>query len=227
MGASPVIREAKGVAIHDLSFWSQTLPLLEGLPRIIREYQFSFGLGLALQLDPGSGQFVHDETLKYFGVLQSGKDVPALRGELFFMYTDPVPPERTDVLTMYSALLARNLRSLMDDRDPVGDPEISVAVPGCGLVTGGSCDLIWDPYLVELKVTAKEPGVRDFRQLLMYAALMHIAGTEPPPNGIVANPRLGVAVQFNLAELLLMTGGLSLDEFASLLGNFLVREDVS
>jgi hypothetical protein len=104
---------------------------------------------------------------------------------------------------------------------------VKVPIAGCGVVVGGSCDIVWHPLLVELKLTAKQPALRDVRQVLIYAGLLHLSQAPTPEIGIVANPRLGVAVEFELGELLLMTGGLRIDEFSSRLGDFLVSSGQS
>lgn len=197
-----MIREAKGVAIHDLSFWSTTLPLLDGLPRVIREYQITFGRYVPLVLTSQSGRDLHEQTLARM-VGQWGSP-PAARS------WDP------------AEIMGRSLLELMAERAVSGPPKINESIAGCGSVVGGSCDLLWQPWIVELKLTAKEPGLRDVRQVLVYAGLLYLAVSEAVQFGLVANPRLGVAVEFEINELLLMTGGLDLDGFASRLGDFLV-----
>jgi hypothetical protein len=203
-----LIREAKGVAIHDLSFWSQTLPLLDGLPRIIRHYQVEFAPDILMSLEPAASLELHNETLRVFAQL-NGQPIDGR----------PVSP--------IGRRLAQALAILMASKETVGDPSINVPILGCGVVTGGSCDLLWEPYVVELKLAAKVPSTRDIRQILVYVALMQTAGMARPTSGLVANPRLGLALEFNIEELLLMTGGLSADEFASLLADFLVRAGFS
>ncbi len=195
-----MIREAKGVALHDLSFWSSTLPLLDGLPRIMRYYRIQLGPEIPMTIDAEEGRRLHDETLDLLAA------------------SDPAGDPTTD-----SAQMANSLRSLLRRfRDIDGDVGINVEIPGCGVVVSGSCDLLALPYVIELKLTNKEPGLRDVRQVLMYAALLYLSRGETISNLVVANPRLGVAVVFDLRQLLLMTGGLSLDQFSAQLSDFLV-----
>jgi hypothetical protein len=204
-----MIREAKGVAVHDLSFWADTLPLLEGLPRVISDYRFECGEPVRLRLTADTGRELHDKTLERFADLtRQGSDLGR--------------PSGTAV-----DRLAWNLTTAMRGRTTIGTPETNVPVPGCGIVLGGSCDLVWLPFLVELKLTAKEPNVRDVRQVLVYCGLLELSGIGTATKGIVANPRLGLLVEFDIAELLLMTGGLRIDEFASMLGSFLVSAGLS
>lgn len=209
MGSPTVIREAKGVAIHDLSFWAQTLPLLDGLPRIIRYYQHEFGPAVPMRLEPTTSLAIHNETLQVFASPYSG-DV------------QQEPPSNSTVRR-----LAQSLTVLMSAKATRGEPRTNVPIPGCGVVTGGSCDLLWEPYVVELKLTAKAPSTRDIRQVLVYVALLHAAGIARPSSGLVANPRLGLVLEFDVQELLLLTGGLTIDEFVSLLEDFLVRAGFS
>jgi hypothetical protein len=198
-----VIREAKGVALHDLSFWSDTLPLLDGLPRVIREYQRNFSPVVPMSLDTRTGRLLHDSALSSF-MDRVSRGAPA---------TNPTRPGH----------LGEALFELLAATSHPGRPSINVPITGCGVVIGGSCDLLWQPHLVEVKLTRTEPALRDVRQVLMYAALLHLAArAEGVDTGIVANPRLGVAVEFSIDELLMMTGGLTMDEFASRLAQFLV-----
>lgn len=202
-----MIREAKGVAIHDLSFWDTTLPFLSRLPRVIKRLQVPLGPGFWMRLTPDQGAALHDETLAAFHDIMIGQ----------------ATGEGSDgALEMASALA-----SFMSGREVEGDPEIDVAVPGCGVVTGGSCDILWKPYVVELKLTAKDPALRDVRQVLVYAALLRISGLESPRAGLVANPRRGLAVEFDIEELLLMTGGVSANDFSNALSDFLVSAGTS
>jgi hypothetical protein len=199
-----VIREAKGVALHDLSFWSSTLPLLDGLPRIIREYEHQYSRGVYLRLDAVSGRQLHDETLRSFASAASGEGLPTW-------------PRATVAERLGSSLFA-----LMTDKPTTVPPQINQPIAGCGVVIGGSCDLLWPPYVVELKLTGKAPGVRDVRQVLVYAGLLHLDRGLSAVHGVVANPRLGTALEFEIDELLLMTGGLALNDFAAELAQFLV-----
>jgi hypothetical protein len=202
-----VIREAKGVALHDLSFWAFTLPLLDGLPRIIREYQRNIGWAIPMTLDAESGRVLHDQVLVSVELRGAGGDDSHL----------PEKAQRAGA-TIVEALA---------DEAHAGLPRINVPVPGCGVVLGGSCDLLWMPRLVELKLTNKDPGLRDVRQLLVYVALLHLAGVESIELCSVMNPRLGVSVDLEVEPLLLMTGGLTLDEFSTRLGQFLVQSGQS
>lgn len=199
-----MIREAKGVAVHDLSFWSSTLPLLDGLPRIIRDFQRDFASEVPLSLDAESGRLLHDEVLDRFEARVSSA------------------PTRTQLRPPVAERLARSLVALMAGRATTAEAHVNEAIAGCGVVIGGSCDLLWPPYVVELKLTAKEPGLRDVRQVLVYAGLLYVDRGLVSEYGIVANPRLGLALEFSIEELLLMTGGLVLDQFASHLAQFLV-----
>jgi hypothetical protein len=201
-----MIREAKGIAIHDLSFWSDTLPLLDGLTRILREYRRSLGMYVYLSITASTARIIHDETLDRFIALMRGDE----------------PSEDRVVDRLADGLLA-----MMVERGLEGSPAVNVPVSGCGIVIGGSCDLLWYPVLLELKLTAKEPSLRDVRQLLVYAGLIHLSHARAPSVGIVANPRLGVYVEFDLGELLMMTGGLTLDEFSGRLADFLVSSGQS
>ncbi len=201
--------EAKAVAIHDLSFWSTTLPLVGGLQRVMRSYAAPCGTRVPMTLDSDRGRRVHDGILEAMSARNT--DGPPDGG------VSPYP----------FSLLVDNLREALEARLPVGEPRVEVPVPGCGVVTGGSCDLLWGHLLVELKLTAKDPSVRDVRQVLTYLGLMALSGWTLPTTGMVANPRRGILVEFNLAELLLATGGLSVSEFADRLGEFLVAEGQS
>lgn len=202
-----MIREAKGVALHDLSFWAYTLPLLDGLPRIIREYQRDIGWEIPMRLDAESGRVLHDQVLLSVELRGTGRD-------------DSHLPER-------ARRAGEAIVQALADETHAGPPRINAAVPGCGVVLGGSCDLLWPPRLVELKLTNKEPGLRDVRQLLVYAALLHLAGVVSIGVCSVMNPRLGVSVDLEVEPLLLMTGGLTLDEFSTRLGQFLVQSGQS
>lgn len=198
-----MIREAKGVALHDLSFWTFTLPLLDGLPRVIREYQRGIGRGISMTLDADSGRVLHDQALESIKLRGTRRDDSRL----------PLLAQRAG---------AAVVEALADEPHP-GPPEINVPVPGCGVVLGGSCDLLWMPRLVELKLTNKEPGLRDVRQLLVYVALLHLSGAEVIEVCSVMNPRLGVSVDLEVEPLLMMTGGLTLDDFSTRLAQFLVQ----
>ena len=199
-----MIREAKGVALHDLSFWSSTLPLLDGLPRVMKEYSHEYGPPVYLRLESAEGRQLHEQTLDKFAEAVSGAQLPAF-------------PLATPADRMASSLL-----DLMRSKESRGRPRINEPISGFGAVIGGSCDLLWEPYVVELKVTAKRPGVRDVRQALVYAGLLNLDRGLNAEYALVANPRLGVALDFEISELLSMTGGLSLADFAAELGTFLV-----
>ena len=197
-----MIREAKGIAIHDLSFWSSTLPLLDRFHRVVHHYQIEYGHPIAMQLNSKSGRQLHNQVLDR--MMEHWHDARASSSR-----------KRLDVL-------AKRLLAMMDEKETSGSPEINVPLSGCGIVIGGSCDILWPPYVIELKLTKTAPGVRDVRQVLVYVALLYLAEVANIEWGLVANPRLGVAVEFEVRELLLITGGFDLDEFATRLGQFLV-----
>ena len=198
-----MIREAKSVALHDLSFWSPTLPLLDGFHRIIHHYHVELDTPIAMRLSLGTGRQLHDLVLSSLIEQWDGSSASSKRDER-------------------ESVLAGRVLSLMSKRRTQGSPSINVPVPGCGVVVGGSCDLLWRPFLVELKLTKTGPNVRDIRQVLTYAALLYLSNLMTSERGLVVNPRLGVAVEFSVSELLLIAGGLDLDEFASRLSQFLV-----
>lgn len=230
-----MIRTAKGVALHDLSFWAGVLPLLEGLPRVMKDYERAFGRPVPLPPGVEADQALHDATLVRLVEMYSPNDlsaVPEFSIEIL-VRTGPL-----DGLTSSERpnwhdspphdRMAANLISLLAPHaTEESQPQIEVPIPGCGVVLGGSCDLVWSEELVEVKLTAALPSLRDVRQLLVYAGLLHLSGTDAPVHGMVANPRLGVAAEFDINELLSMSGGVDLDEFASRLADFLVDSQVS
>lgn len=234
-----MIREAKGIAIHDLSFWSTTLPLLDGFPRIIGDYHVAFGDGLQLELDRESGTVLHQMTLDAVAELLAEPERTSFPASAT---PPPEPPnpfgpigeasdpsaqaadfEHEDGLTYdWEAMqLAREMVSFLETHVGRDEARTNVPIRGCGVVVGGECDLLWPPRVVELKLTASQPSLRDIRQVLVYAGLLRIAGDSSSELGVVINPRLGLAAQFELDEVLLLTGGLTLDEFAIRLEQFL------
>lgn len=200
-----MIRVAKGVALHDLSFWSSTLPLLDGFQRITKHYQYRFSYGMSMRLDARTGLTLHEETLEAFQRIHSRQPM------------NGAPP-----LSYRAQKLGSSLHGYLSELPHDGAPAVNEAIVGCGIVNSGSCDLLWPPAVVELKLTAKEPGTPDVRQVLVYAALLYLDRSMRLERGIVANPRLGVALQFGLDELLAMTGGMDIDDFSERLADFLV-----
>ncbi len=201
-----MIRTAKGVALHDLSFWDDTLPLLARLPRAMKGYEREIGRPIDMHLDPESAGDVHDRVLSR---------VVALWGDRKFVDVRSRSP-------VEDRLAARICHELPYDSDYESIPSVLVAIPGCGVITGGVCDLIWASFVVELKLTLASPAVRDVRQALVYAALLRLAEGEGFSSEVVTvmNPRLGVAAELPIEEILSISGGLDLDSFTDKLSEF-------
>jgi hypothetical protein len=195
------------VAIHDLSFWSATLPLLDGFTRVAHEYSHTFAPTLPMTLDSKTGSILHAKVLS----------------EVKERWYGPQPDRSdSDMAVSMAGSLIIHLKGLGAE----GDPQIEGRVVGCGVVVGGSFDLVVGSFLTELKLTAKRPNIRDMRQALVYAALMHLSGRPPMRSIVVANPRLGESFVIEIEDLLMMTGGLRISEFGDRLADFLTAPPI-
>lgn len=139
---------------------------------------------------------------------------------------DPTLTERKEAVR-----LRRNLAVFVRERSPV-DVIVSPSVPGCGIIDRCAADLLIEGYerqrivsgpggpswattrvvrLYEVKAVERSFRATDFRQLIVYAALMAARQDTPDILGLV-NPRLGTYFECGIDELTMDTAGVPADE---------------
>lgn len=211
------MRNAKAIAIEDHSFWQSTLPFSDRLSRIIdafsidvrRPFLNSSGTALLTIVSEAALSALPNVAL---GVDPRNKLIEDLQAKHHLDALD----ERRVVADAIG--VAKSVAELGRKLELTGVPLTEVSLDGCGSIDSASCDAIWARTLIELKLTARTVGIREVRQVLVYSALAQLSGQADVDQGVVVNPRNGVAVVFSLDELLTVTGGLSRREFAEELG---------
>jgi hypothetical protein len=135
---------------------------------------------------------------------------------------DPDPNEWDEIRKLHGRL-RRFLRERQPDEILVA-PELS----GCGIIDRAAADLLLRRHLAnhagfarsvqsaemllyEVKVVNRTFRASDFRQLIVYAALMAADGTAPQRVGLV-NPRLGIYFESTADELTMDTAGMPAEE---------------
>jgi hypothetical protein len=96
-----------------------------------------------------------------------------------------------------------------------------VALPGAGIVDGCEADGIAHRTLLEVKAGDRLCRSRDIRQVLIYAALAHLAGTHQGVDTLsVVNPRVGWSLTASIESVLDMSGGKTFESFLAEFENY-------
>lgn len=221
------------------SYWAELLPRLDRFVRVVNLEGGRFSPPIASEISPERHAFVAElafellrEEIERDGApsrkqhvavkARVRKRVAALAGVDEAAIADPSQAEWTEV-----SKLRGGLRDFLGEREPskiIVGPKIA----GCGIIDPCAADLLLErdpkPFdqflskvarasrrLFEVKIVERNFRAVDFRQLIMYAALMSADGNAPRAVGLV-NPRRGTFFECTMSELAMDTAGLGGDE---------------
>ena len=116
--------------------------------------------------------------------------------------------------------LASRIANYVDIELRMHDVVVEPHLPGCGAVSGGTPDILGTVRLgerdlkavVEVKSVDRAFRSSDFRQVVVYAALMFASATEIPALFVVLNPLRGTVVEIGASEFFTDTAHAAADE---------------
>jgi hypothetical protein len=235
LGAANMISERQFAQLFN-NFWHPLLPGSRALLKTVNQqvYQFSdrvtqvantgtraisSELGFRLFVSCTKGELsgplsISDPRVQEIGI-ETARYIGRLAGPSVMTAGDGA----VDDATLNDALVECRQLELFASKIPKNWAPLIVQprVPGCGIVESCAADLLAGEALFEVKSRAGPFEQADLRQLLTYAALMHLE--EPDQVGVVgfANPHLGRAVSVNLEAAVFALGSVSVSQFAAML----------
>ena len=237
-----MISERK-LCMQHTSFWRQTLPLSEAFVRSANLARERFERPLESSVDPDRRALVNETGFKLFA--ENVENGSVLRRN--------VSLESVDALSSAASSHISHLRASGETTSPLLDPvekaeaagvaeallfffatsergsrlKVSPRFPGCGVLRQCEGDVLAGRTLYEIKAGDRDFRSMEFRQLLVYCTLNHLARAQDIEYVAVLNPRLGIYFKTTAEDLVeSMSGKRGVELYAEII-DFISATNVS